>query len=316
MINKPTSDFIATTFDVALAQGEDGAITAKIGTGLDIPATNSFLQVDYNSTEAVGDADSPETIFYGAYNSATGALTGVVRGQAGTTDVAHSSGAEVQCGMSTAFFEGDWKEIKGTFAYASATTITVASGAASIYSVGTKLRFQNNDSGTYLYAYVVTVADALLTVVGDTVPNATLTDAYFSNAASPVGFTHWFDWAVVRTDGTAPTYTAKDVSRFRMIGRSVRMQGYWENASGGTAGSGTGGLLCTYPVAPATSYGTDRYDIGNGHFSEGATVEEVTVRHITATQFYFARAASFAGLTSSDQSETTRSISFNAEYEI
>jgi hypothetical protein len=188
MINRPTKDFESTTFDVALAQGETGAITAKVGTGLSIPATNSYLQVDYNSTVALGSADAPETIFYATYNSGTGALTGVVRGQAGTTDVAHSAGAEVQCAMSTAFLEDNtgWKTIKGTFSYASATTINVDAGATAIYSVGDKLRFKQT-AGTYVYFYVVTVANALLTVTGGsdyTVANQAITVPDFSKSSS------------------------------------------------------------------------------------------------------------------------------------
>lgn len=88
----------------------------------------------------------------------------------------------------------------GTFTYNAANKITVASGATSIYQKGDKLRYQNNDSGTWLYDYIITVADTLLTVMGDTVPNATLTDAYYSHVENPLGFPHWF--AV-----TAPVFT-------------------------------------------------------------------------------------------------------------
>ena len=83
---------------------------------------------------------------------------------------------------------GGWIDANETWAYASATTITVPSGAASKYGVGDKIRFQNNDSGTYLYAWIITVADTLLTVTGDAVPNATLTDNYYSHEFNPIGF--------------------------------------------------------------------------------------------------------------------------------
>lgn len=96
------------------------------------------------------------------------------------------------------FMLGGWITA-GTFTYASSTTITVAAGAASIYSVGDKIRFQNNDSGTYLYDYVVAVADTLLTVVGDTVPNATLTDAYYSKVSTPLGFPRVFHYTCTET---------------------------------------------------------------------------------------------------------------------
>jgi hypothetical protein len=109
-----------------------------------------------------------------------------------------------------------WTPARETWAYASATTITVPSGAVSKYSVGTKIRYQNNDSGTYLYDYIVGVADTLLTVVGDAVPNATLTDNYYSNVESPIGFPHWFNWTATYTGfSTAPTDV---LSRFCIVG--------------------------------------------------------------------------------------------------
>jgi len=96
----PTADFVTTTLGAALAQG---ATTATIGTGLTLPATNGILQVDYDSVIAVGTEDGPETISYATYTSGSGALTGLVRGVAGTTDVAHSNGSAVQAGPSTAY---------------------------------------------------------------------------------------------------------------------------------------------------------------------------------------------------------------------
>ena len=189
-IVKPTTDFESTTFDVALAQGETGAITAVAGTGLSIPATNSYLQVDYNSTEAVGDPNGPETIFYATYTSGTGAFTGVVRGQAGTTDVAHDAGAEVQCAMSTAFLEDNtgWITVKDTWTYASASTITVPSGAAALYSIGDKIKATNTG---VKYWYITAVADTVLTIAVNTdyvLVNAAITSPYYAKAGSPVGF--------------------------------------------------------------------------------------------------------------------------------
>jgi hypothetical protein len=81
-----------------------------------------------------------------------------------------------------------WLSVTDTWAYASATTITVPAGAASTYQKGDKIRFQNNSSGTYLYAYITGVADTVLTVTGDAVPNATLTDKYYSKQDNPQGF--------------------------------------------------------------------------------------------------------------------------------
>ena len=90
---------------------------------------------------------------------------------------------------------GGWIPATGVaWTYASATTISVPSGAASIYSVGDKIRIKQGAG--YKYYYVVVVADTLLTVTGGsdfTVANAAITDNYYSKATSPVGFPATFN---------------------------------------------------------------------------------------------------------------------------
>jgi len=96
--NLPTGDFETTTLNGALAAG---AATATVGTGLNIPATNGILQIDYDSTTAVGSDNGPETISYATYTTATGALAGITRGiDSNTSDVAHADGASVHAGPS------------------------------------------------------------------------------------------------------------------------------------------------------------------------------------------------------------------------
>jgi hypothetical protein len=133
--------------------------------------------------------------------------------------------------LTSPLFKGSidgWISADETWAYASATTITVPSGAASKYQRNDKIRFQNNDSGTYLYAYIITVADTLLTVIGDVVPNATLTDNYYSHSENPMGFPHLFSItpAVVGWSGS-PTI----VARFSITGRKVFYTVYVDGTS-------------------------------------------------------------------------------------
>lgn len=97
---KATADFVTTTTSTALAIA---GTTMTIGTGLDLPATNGLLQIHYDSAIAVGTDEGPETVKYASYNSGTGAIAGMTRGVAGTTDVAHASGATVQCAPSTGY---------------------------------------------------------------------------------------------------------------------------------------------------------------------------------------------------------------------
>ena len=100
-VSAPTADFQTTTLN--------GAITAiassmTIGVGLNIPATNGVLQIDYDSTLALGAASGPETIFYTSYTSGTGAISGMTRGVAGTTGVTHANGCNVQYGHSAYWY--------------------------------------------------------------------------------------------------------------------------------------------------------------------------------------------------------------------
>ena len=97
----PTSDFVTSTLNGAIAAGD---ATATIGTGLDLPATNGILQIDFDSSTAVGADNGPETISYATYTTGTGALGGCTRGLNGTTGVAHANGAKVQCGPSASYW--------------------------------------------------------------------------------------------------------------------------------------------------------------------------------------------------------------------
>jgi len=109
-----------------------------------------------------------------------------------------------------------WLNVTDTWAYASATTITVPSGAASLYQKGDKLRLKQG--GGYKYYYIVGVADTVLTVTGGsdfTVANSAITDIAISRASNPFGFPHWFNWTPTFTGfSTNPT----GVHRFSVIG--------------------------------------------------------------------------------------------------
>ena len=137
---------------------------------------------------------------------------------------------------------GGWINITDTWTYASATTITVPSGAVSKYSVGTKIRYQNNDSGTYLYDYIVGVADTLLTVVGNAVPNATLTDNYYSNTTPAVNFPISFDWVPTITGFSS--VPASGIYRFSIVGNVITVMVRQPND--GTSNATTFGI--TAPV--------------------------------------------------------------------
>ena len=163
-------------------------------------------------------------------NIATNTLT-ITRAQGGSTGQAHSSGAVVEA-VSTAALQEEyfaaldpehtstgghvistptitsptflgtidgWISANETWTYASATTITVPSGAASKYQKGDKFKLTANS--VVLQGYIVGVADTVLTVVGDALTNHTFTANYYSKAENPQGFPDWFNYTPTLTDG-------------------------------------------------------------------------------------------------------------------
>jgi hypothetical protein len=98
-----------------------------------------------------------------------------------------------------------WVDAAESWAYASATTITVPSGAASKYAKGDKIKITQT---TVKYFYIVGVADTTLTITGGadyTLTNAAISANYYSHASSPVGFPDVFSLG-------APTWFASAVN--------------------------------------------------------------------------------------------------------
>ena len=124
--SSPTADFQTGSLSGALT---NNATSGTITTGLNLPATNGILQVDYDSVIAIGLDNGPETFSYAAYNSSTGAITGVVRGLAGTTGVAHDNGKSVQAGPTSLYlqFLGVWTAYTPTWA-AAGTAVSLGNG--------------------------------------------------------------------------------------------------------------------------------------------------------------------------------------------
>jgi hypothetical protein len=85
----------------------------------------------------------------------------------------------------------DWK-VAGTFTYSSADAptyvVTVASGAASIYAVGMRIKLTDS---TVKYFIITAVADTALTLYGGTdytLSGGAITLPYYSSVKAPLGF--------------------------------------------------------------------------------------------------------------------------------
>jgi len=211
-----------------------------------------------------------------------------------------------------------WMPAEQTWTYASATTITVPSGAASKYQKGNKIRLKQG--GSYKYFYIITVADTLLTVTGGstyTVANASITDNYYSKAESPQGFPQWFTFTPVRSvsGGTAPDYTATDINRFKISGNMVSVISTALNNSGGTAGAGASDLVFNVPCG-SISNRTDGMTILGQMLLYEAGIKVGFIVANSATSVKFVYAADGTDASGDDQSDTTRRLNCSYSYEI
>ena len=180
-----------------------------------------------------------------------------------------------------------WIDANEMWTYASATTITVPSGAANKYRKGDKIRLQNNDSGTYLYFYIITVADTLLTVTGGSdyaVPNATITDNYYSHSTSPIGFPDYFNYTPSLYAVTTNPTLGSGAIQFGKFALNESTCIYKFHIVFGTSGTnaGSGGYQPSLPVTCLNTAYNRSYGCGELYDSGGGGVYPCVLRTIGA----------------------------------
>ena len=202
-----------------------------------------------------------------------------------------------------------WVSAGETWAYASATTITVPSGAASKYQKGDKIKITNNS--TTKYFYIISVADTVLTVTGGsdyTVHDSAISANYYSKMETPQGFPLYFSYIpVITTGGNSPTFSSVN-AKFSIQGGFVTVSASLTNTSGGTAGSGTG-LNITVPVTIVTGYTISGVGVC---FAAGTTYKGVWCRG-SSTTFYM-HDSGMANIDGSALAAEGRQIHFNLSY--
>jgi hypothetical protein len=198
-----------------------------------------------------------------------------------------------------------WTDANETWTYASGTTITVPTGAASRYQIGDKIKLTQT---TAKYFCITTVADTLLTVTGGdsySVANAAISANYYSHEENPLGFPSSFNYAtsitITAPSGTAPTFSTK-IARFSVKGRSVFFTFILKNAAGGTAGSGA---VTVYVSLPITAVNTDENPTGGGLWYNGAAQNFLLANPTTGATVYF-RKVDTSVLAASDFSNASR----------
>lgn len=158
--------------------------------------------------------------------------------------------AETRLKTQQAISGDGWSPADETWTYASASTITVPSGAASKYAVGDRIKWTQT---TVKYGVIVAVADTLLTIAVNTdytVANAAISANFYSHQMSPIGYPHWFNYSPsVTWDGTPPS-TATLVAKYCVNGRACTTVVSQVNTSAGTSNTSA---LVALPISGAVT---------------------------------------------------------------
>lgn len=110
-----------------------------------------------------------------------------------------------------------WTSANESWTYASASTITVPSGATSKYQVGDKIKWTQT---TVKYGVIVAVADTLLTIIVNNdyvVTNAAISANYYSHEENPLSFPAFFNYTSTVTGFTTSTGTFQYTTKGRFI---------------------------------------------------------------------------------------------------
>ena len=143
-----------------------------------------------------------------------------------------------------------WVSANETWTYASATSITVPSGATAKYQKGDKIKITNNSATKYFY--IIGVADTVLTVTGGsdyTVHDSTITANYYSKVENPQGFPGRFNYTPVLTASTDTVPVFSTISARFTISQNLINIIFSMSGDGGTDGSGTNPLEISTPVS-------------------------------------------------------------------
>lgn len=108
-----------------------------------------------------------------------------------------------------------WNQVSDTWTYASANTITVPSGAASLYQKGDKVKITQT---TPRYFVITAVADTLLTVYAGTdytVANAAISAIAVSHQENPILYPDYFNYTPTGVSASNVTLTG----RYKTVGK-------------------------------------------------------------------------------------------------
>jgi hypothetical protein len=151
--------------------------------------------------------------------------------------------------------QNGWMPVTDTWAYASASTITVPAGASTTYSAYSKVKFTQH--GTTKYGYIYPTSDILLTFyagsdfVIENTATYPITNIYYSNVESPIGFPHVFNFSPTVTPSAGSITTATYTGKFSMSGKFVLLKEILQVTNNGT---GSGYIQSSLPIPALEGY--------------------------------------------------------------
>lgn len=294
------NQYVTTTLSKAggLTDAETAGIVLQSITGIDVTKPGIALLTYADPL----DVTKAEWITYTSINNSTKELQGVTRGAEGSTAKEHDNGCaiafplseshinnlnDMMAGISTTVVDyvtsktntDGWSAVTDSWSYASASTITVPSGAVAKYQKGDKIKLTQT---TVKYFYIIGVADTVLTVTGGTdytVASAAITDISYSHDNNPIGFPHWFNYTPTVGAGGSMTFTVTttEVANFCIVGNMCTAV---THLLGTTGGSASNVITHTLPVTPADG---GNYKIGGACYIWDAAVSVGSYNYISGT---------------------------------
>lgn len=242
---------VGTATHVLTSNGIGAAPTFQAPAGGGAPTDATYITQTANGTLSAEQALSSLSTGIMKVTTTTGVISSVAA-PAGTIVGDTDTQTLTNKTLTSPLFEGSvdgWISANESWTYATATTITVPSGATNKYQKGDKIKLTQT---TVKYFYVVGVADTVLTITGGTsytFANAAITLNYYSHAENPFGFPGWFAFTSTLTGFSSTTDTGIN---FRVSGSQCFWIPSGANAIlGGVSNATT--FTFTLPISVATT---------------------------------------------------------------
>lgn len=170
-----------------------------------------------------------------------------------------------------------WKEIRDSWSYLSATSVTVPSNATTKYSKGMRVRLKQG--GAYKYYNLTSVASStVLNLNGfdlNSVANAGITDIAVSLFERPLDFPEWFAWTPSSYTGFSSNPTG-GYFYIKIIGEEAELQ-FWTGSGAGNSNLTTFSMALPLQAKAITNVDWIHHGIG---FDNTSTFQPTVISDI------------------------------------